>query len=496
VLLACGLSACTVGGDDGDGDGGAPDAQVIDSGADAGPGYLVFFDEGLDASVAQRFASASPSDDAPPQILYPEDGTLVPPNLIGVDVHYTGREFDTFEVTFAQRGEPAVVVYVWCRPVGSGCIFQPWTEVWQALAQHRSIGEYAISMRGLREDRVSASSEPVTLELAQENIDGALYFWSIDPPSIRRYDFGLARRSSELFLSQTSEGTCIGCQAISRDGTRIAVGVYDEGPGFRSRVYDVATRTQVLASELDAPLPSYGASNDILLSGSRAPSDGVDRPLRIVDGTDGSLVHDFGVAGVSADWSPNGARIVFDGASADVRELQLIERSGDTWLAPTVIATPDTQAEYAPAFAPDSDWIGFTAQRTSEPVVVAMRLSDGASATLARASRGLDATWLRWNPHPYEHDGRTIFWLTFSSGREYGVAAEGPRQIWMAAFDPEADPDDPSRPAFRFPAQRADVDNFLAEWTLAVARQQCDDDSDCPDGEVCRDGFCFPEGPE
>lgn len=494
LFLACCLTACTVGGNDGD--GGARDAQAIDAGSDAGPPYPVFFDEGLDGRVAQRFDSASASTDTAPSIVYPESGTLVPPNLSGVDIHFTGRAFDTFEITFAQNGAPSVVAYVWCRPVGSGCVLQPWRELWQALLDRRDRGPYAMRMRGLSGDRVSAPSEPVSLELAQEEIDGALYFWSIDPPSIRRYDFDLARRSSELFLSQTGEGTCIGCHAISRDGTRIGVGVYDEASGFRSRIYDVATRTPITAPELDAPLPSYGASNDILLSGSRAPADGVDRPLRIVGGSDGRILHDFGVAGMSADWSPDGERIVFDGASDARRELMLIERSGDAWRPPAVIATPDTDEESAPAFAPDSDWIGFTAQRAAQPVIVAMRISDGHGATLDRAGAGLDATWLRWNPHPYSEGTRWIYWLTFSSGRAYGVMPEGPRQIWMAAFDPDADPEDPSRPAFRFPAQRADVANFIAEWTLAAARQPCDDDTDCPDGEVCRDGFCYPEGPQ
>lgn len=498
LLFACGLGACTVGDTT---DAGARDARAdaepADAGRDAGPGYPVFFDEGLDASVAREFEEAPESDDAPPSIVYPEDGTLVPPNLIGVDVHYTGRTFETFEVVFAQGGAPSVVAYVWCRPVGAGCVFQPWREVWQALADRRFRGPYAIRMRGMRGGEVSAASEPVTLELAQEDIDGALYFWSTDPPSIRRYDFGLARRSSELFLSQAGEGTCVGCHAISHDGTRIAVGVYDNERGFRSRVYDVATRTPILASELDAPLPSYGHDDDILLSGSPPPADGMDRPLRIVDGGDGRLLHDFGVAGLSADWSPDGDRIVFDGPRGDARELWLIARAdGGAWQAPAVLPTPETDAERAPSFAPDSEWIGYTARRGEAPVIVATRVSDGGTVQLARAGAGADATWVRWNPHPYAEGDRWIYWLTFSSGRGYGVMDEGPRQIWMAAFDPEADPDDPSRPAFRFPAQRAGVDNFIAEWTLEVQRQPCDDDADCPDGELCDDGFCYPEGPE
>lgn len=501
LVVASVACACTVGGAEEDGgarDAAPSDAAPSDAAHDAGPGYPIFFDEGLDERVIGRFEAARPGTEAPPSILYPEDGTLVPPNLAGVDLHFEGRAFDAFEITFAQGGAPSVVAYVVCRPVRGGCMLQPWRELWAAIAERRFRGPYAIAIRGLMQDAVSAPSEPISLELAKEEVEGALYFWATDPPSIRRYDFGLARRSSELYLSQRSEGTCIGCHAISRDGSRIAVGIYDEDSGFRSRIYDVATRMPILASELDAPLPSYGASDDVLLSGSPPPADGFDRPLRIVDGADGSVVHDFGVAGISADWSPDGERIIFDGllGAGSLRELMLIGREDGVWLPPVVLATPETERESAPSFAPDSEWIGYTASRGSEHVVAAMQVSSGHLALLRRAGAGLDATWLRWNPHPYQQDGRWLFWLTFSSSRGYGVFPEGPRQIWMAAFDPEADPEDPSRPAFRFPAQHTSADNFIAEWTLEVRRQPCASDDECPDGELCRDGFCFPEGPE
>jgi TolB protein len=466
-------AACTVGADE-----GAP----LDAGRDAdAPGHEVFIEPRLDDAIADRFAREE--TEAPPAILYPEDGTLVPPNL-AIDLHYT-RGFDTVEISFWQGGELVVRVFASCRPVQAGCLFQPWPEVWAALSARRHRGELEVTLRGLARDRVSASSAGVTLELAHEAIDGALYFWTTTPASIRRYDFALGRRGSELFL-ESGEGTCVGCHAISRDGTRIAVGVHAGGE-FTTRVYDVATRAVVPPGELAAPRAAYGAATDLLVSGS--PVAHGDAALRIVRATDGVSLHDFELAGSSADWSGDGERIVLEREG----ELALLARAGGTWNVPSVLETPRTALERAPAFAPHSDWIGYTADLRK--ALVATEISTGRTELLERARAGHDATWVRFNPQPYLHRGRRIFWFTFSSTRPQGVFAAGPHQIWMAAFEPDAD-GDPSRPAFRVPAQPAGVANFIAEWTLAVPRLPCAEDRECPGGEFCEEGFCFPEGPE
>lgn len=518
ALLAVGLAACTTEAPTAP-DSGAADADASDAGIDGGPGYRVFFGEGIDAEIEAQFASAPVGPVAPPEIVYPETGTLVPPNTIGVDIHFRAAVVQAFEVMFAQGGEPSVVAYVRCAAVGEGCVFQPWSEVWRELASRRGGGAYEIRIRGLAGGMVTAASAPVVLELAEENIEGGLYYFAPEdhPPSIRRHELGLERRSSEVFLQPRD---FVASHAVSRDGARITISTLTDVGGSTSTIYDVVTRAPIGVIESTQGLVArYGPGTDMLLSAQGA--DVPDAfPIQIVS-EDGTVLRTFELgAAHSADWSPDGERIVFDRTTELVGfqfryELQVLERSGGDWLPPRAIATPDILAPYSPTFAPDSDWLGFTGLDTTDrepgtgtfaPLIVALRVSDGRMVHLDRALGTPDRhtevpSLLRWNPNPYMHDGRRIFWFTFSSARECGFLPAvdhefaGGRQVWMAAFDPEADPDDPSRPAFRVPAQRWGLDNGMAEWALGVRRQPCENDEDCPVGEMCLDGFCY-EAPE
>jgi TolB protein len=519
VLLACLAPGCTERDPD-EGDAGTiPDAGAdASTPPDAGPGYRVFFGEGVGPEVEQQFRDAPTGSIAAPEIAYPESGTLVPPNMVGVDIHFRAGLLPAFEIAFAQGGELSVVAYVRCAPVNGGCIFQPWREVWRELSDRRTAGPYEITVRGLAGDGATATSAPIELELADEEIQGGVYYLAPEdhPPSIRRHELGIERRSSEVFLETTEY---VPSHSLTRDGSRIAVSTQTGTGGAIIHIYDVATRAPagVLESS-EGFVARYGPGEDMVLSMQGA--DVFDAfPIQLVS-PDGTVLEEFEHgAAHSASWSPDGDRIAFDVTTELVGihfvfELQLLERVDGAWQAPRTLATPDILGAYQPTFAPDSDWIGFTAlDRTDQdvhgtyaPLLVALRASDARMVHLRRALGSADRyvnrpEAMRWNPSPYDHDGRRIYWFTFSTARPCGLLPEvdhettGGRQVWMAAFDPEADPDDPSRPAFRIPAQRWGLDNGAAEWSLEVQRLPCETDDDCPEGEMCLDGFCY-EAPE
>ncbi|MCB9615160.1 MAG: hypothetical protein H6721_18215 [Sandaracinus sp.] len=76
-----------------------------------------------------------------------------------------------------------------------------------------------------------------------------------------------------------------------------------------------------------------------------------------------------------------------------------------------------------------------------------------------------------------------IFWLAFSSIRDYGWILEGEErdQLWGAAIDPSRAElgMDPSFPGFWMPFQQLDEGNHRAFWALA-------DEDECPESvEIC-----------
>ena len=92
----------------------------------------------------------------------------------------------------------------------------------------------------------------------------------------------------------------------------------------------------------------------------------------------------------------------------------------------------------------------------------------------ANIGGGLTNSWPRWAPfsgtYGDQHD--PIYWLTFSSKRDFGVRLVGAAepQIWMTPFFPSraAAGQDPTAPAFWLPFQDIATSNHIAQWTTQV----------------------------
>ena len=92
----------------------------------------------------------------------------------------------------------------------------------------------------------------------------------------------------------------------------------------------------------------------------------------------------------------------------------------------------------------------------------------------ANIGAGLTNSWARWAPFEgsFGQDAERIYWLTFSSKRDFGVrlVGAGRPQIWMTPFFPDraATGADPTAPAFRLPFQDLNSSNHIAQWTERV----------------------------
>jgi Tol biopolymer transport system component len=235
--------------------------------------------------------------------------------------------------------------------------------------------------------------------------------------------------------------------------------------------------------------------------------------------TTGDALQDPLVAqGAMPDWAPDGALMVYarPGTTAPCfggfcgapgvssASLNLHRFAGGVWSEGPTLVPFEGQNNYYPTFAPDGGWVLFNRSPSNadsfdapDAQVWVVPTTGGPPTHLGRASTGGDS-WPKWDPTVYEHRGRNLMWLTFSSRRAYGLRlGDGERsQLWMAAFEPSrlaAGETDPSYPAFWMPFQEIESGNHIAQWVTRVDRQPCSSDSPCGPGEFCTDGFCYPD---
>lgn len=465
----------------------ALDAGYRDASSDAGPmpEPLVVVESGAPVDSASRFRPTEPATTAP-EIVYPPDGVLVPPNLTGLELHFLPGSHDLFEIELRQRGTPSVVVYTLCDPLGSGCAYEPSSTVSDALAERRVFGSFEVVVRGVGGDeaRVGESS-PRVLTLADEPIYGGVYFWTIFPdssaeqPSILRYDFERGARGPEMFLRPADAGaSCVGCHALTRDGSRIAVGI-----DFPGDMYAVArTSTREIGPRRSGGMIAFSPSGNELVVGG-FDSFAADT-LSIVDAWTGDVIEDLEEVGSAPDWSPAGDAITFTNRH---HTIGFYVHGAGGWQRR---ADWGWGASY-PSFSPDARWIAYVDPHGR---LGAARVDEGVARLLGRATADAPDTWPKWNPGVYYQAGSPLLWVCFSSQRDFGLLENADRrnQIWMAAFDPLAE-GDPSYPAFRMPAQSWEARNFIPQWALRVERQPCEAPEDCPGGEFCQEGFCYPD---
>ncbi len=93
-------------------------------------------------------------------------------------------------------------------------------------------------------------------------------------------------------------------------------------------------------------------------------------------------------------------------------------------------------------------------------------------------------SWPRWSPFVQSYKGGTIYWLTFSSLRDYGLRLKNSAikkdkdkypQVWMVPFDTAraTKGQDPNPwPAFWLPFQSVKHHNHIAQWTQKVVAVQ------------------------
>jgi hypothetical protein len=205
---------------------------------------------------------------------------------------------------------------------------------------------------------------------------------------------------------------------------------------------------------------------------------------------------------MTPDWSDDGSTIVYvstvagrDGrlatGEADLYSVPFNDGQGGT-ATPIAGASEAGVAEYYPAISPDGKLVAFNRvgnvasemyyNSASEVFVVpaaggtALRLEANSPVScLNVTSPGVINSWPKWSPLPISTNGRTYYWLIFSSAREPSVQIQGstdapvkdPRgsQLYITAVVVEGDTIE-TYPAIYLWNQRTTTSNHTPAWDV------------------------------
>ncbi|MDQ3036835.1 MAG: hypothetical protein M3Y87_30860 [Myxococcota bacterium] len=480
--------------------------------------------EGAPADAADRFTGAPVSDPArAAALLYPLEGTLFPENVYPADVQWEGGVAgDLYRVRMDADGV-AVRAYVAHAGGGFGYHWQVTREAWRAIAESAPETDVTIAI-----DRWEASSGAViegaarTVRFADAVIRGSIYYWDLGAGRILRIAGDGTGR--ETFMPspprRPSDGAqCVACHAISRDGRRMAAGLWDGGDF--GAIFDLTGDTtadpppMIVTPTVQRFLTASFNSDASRLVASNA------NELFLMDGATGARLP-AGGAGLPAaaaahpSWSPDDQSIVFvsntdGGWAVDFTrgDLSIIDAlPGDLFAAPRTIFTGAPLVAARPSWTPDSHWIAFQHGQHSRAY---QDLGAGGSVLREATIRmvGRDGTAVfdleRLNAgdrhsfyptfSPFTEGG--YFWLAFFSTRDYGNAQVGTRgaarrQLWVAAIDATpAVGSDPSFAPYWLPQQDVSQENMAAFWTEEACRA---DGLGCATSGECCGGFCRDAG--
>lgn len=340
-----------------------------------------------------------------PQVVYPNSGALVPPNLGQLEFHFLpGNSTNSlFELRFTNTVTD-LRVYLRCylpsgftlpSGVSRGCIYTPEAKVWTYLAETNRGGDpVRVTMRATDDSGTGAvgTSAPISLQFARSDLRGALYYWTTAPShvGVMRYDFAnpdpAASKTAESILTNSNISTgvsCVGCHALSRNGKKVVAEVNGQADG-RVALIDLSTWKSTDKTSLQqngAKLSTFESWNPdgTQYVGVYGDSGATRNNLMIFDGSTAGLVSEIAGTGTSAsspthpDWSSDGKTIAYmspgyqgTNQRSFKGSIKMVKANTDgSWSAPiTVVPMHDPSTtgntaknRYYPAIAPDNSFL-------------------------------------------------------------------------------------------------------------------------------------------
>jgi hypothetical protein len=493
------------------------------------------------------------ADGSAPVIAYPLDGAMFPSGFTAPGFQLDGAAGRTVARVHFQGEVIDLRVLAACTPIAGsgGCEVVLDEGLTEVLVGASDADEFSVSVRLMNPDGSDlGESQPVDVRWSRGRLSGAIYYWRSGGrrqgseelrTSIARLDLSNLSQPTAPFWSQPTDTAltplpappwdgataadqntpCVGCHAISRDGTKLAVGLGGSDSASFALI-DVGQRS-IIDSRLVDGLSGSGFaqfttfnppgsmmvnSHDGQLIARRARAGledlailefpGVGQPVSHPFWSDRAFVFvSYPVPGLNANsdlvtnaqiWAAHANHTSIDlehppqllvGGQNDASHFFPSVSSDGAWvvfvsshcLSP---ATPD--APYGEGPCDGYDDIGSTLRLVS--------INGGAATELHSANSGgnLTNSWPRFSPNRGQRfRGQTLHWIAFSSRRSYGLKIVNPTpedpsthpQIWFAALalpaDGSAPAGDPSFAPIWLPNQNDDnatpTGNHVPQWT-------------------------------
>ncbi len=461
------------------------------------------------------------AEDAP-TLVYPSHETRFPRNLFR-QLFQWRDEVGAVEHRLVFEGEFGTVeVYTDglhddCEGADDAGCWEAGENAWSFIASSHAGKTVEVVVDTLDESGSILRSEPITLGFSRQDVEGAIFYWSTDYEGVRRGRISASEPEEYIggdpetvYSDPEDEVTCVACHTVSYDGQYMAAPTSSDETG----------KYNVWITEITADAPPLRRTAPVDLDTKRSTFASISpnnryvavsyEDIYLMDLETGDLIEEVPIAdeGTMPHWSPDGRYLAYtnvDGrypSDSDASIARIAFHGEGDWGEEEVL-TDSELTDLWPMYAPDGRFIAFgrgDGGRLDESAqIFIMDNEGGQEVELINANRVVNSELTdgqHQNAMPTWAPPGDLHWVAFHSQRDYGLVAEEPKQIWVAAIDASkfGTGEDPSYPAFRIPFQGLDEANHRAFWSLDI-RDTPPPDQCIPSGESCEPGgdeCCLP----
>ncbi len=481
-----------------------------------------------------------PADPAVSSLLYPYDKTYFPLGLTSPLVMWNApNAADVYRIHFSEKHYVYDGYFVVPQPAQLRVPQADWDEITAS-----NVGD-PLEMTLYRWDAATMTAYTSATEsftIVPASMQGAIYYWTTTSGGhMSRIQPGTGATPQVL-----NGGACMGCHAVSADGSTLVAAVegagstsssppgpnqaQDQGDGRPWVSFSLPAVTQVQQSAMFAGNVAVNPDGKYVVFGDQTLYLADTKTAMLYTGTGlDNFALDPGMSGLMTPaFAPDGKHFVaIEGAGSWYHNLmngKLVlfdfDEATRTFSSPKALAAaslfPASQHAMAyPTFSPDASYVAFhvgdydtgcdaqgcDANATQIGAIYLQATSGTAPVrldTLTDSSPNPADHNLTFEPtfNPVERGG--YFWVVVSSSRDWGnritgTPNNGKKRLWVAAIDGKPGAADPSHPAFFLDGQEEDTENMRGFWALA----QCvatpvkgGGGGACTAGFQCCSGFC------